>query len=76
MLKLITMGDRRWTYAELAKELFMSPSEVNAGVKRAIEARLAISSESFNGSPRRFERRWRNSWFTAFNTPFLLIGAN
>ncbi len=52
MLKLITMGDRRWTYAELAKELFMSPSEVNAGVKRAIEARLAISSESFNGSPR------------------------
>ena len=52
MLKLITMGDRRWTYVKLAKELFMSPSEVNAGVKRAIEARLAISSESFNGSPR------------------------
>ena len=56
MLKLITMGNRKWTYAELGKKLFMSASEVNAGVKRAIGARLAISSEPFNSSPRPIRR--------------------
>lgn len=39
-LKIISMHDRKWTYALLAYELFMSPSEVHAGVKRSIAARI------------------------------------
>lgn len=50
-LKLIAVGERPWTYAQLAAELFMSASEINGGVKRGIRARLLAPSTN-GGSPR------------------------
>lgn len=40
LLKLIVAKSRDWSFASLAAELFMSPSEVHAGIKRATAARL------------------------------------
>ena len=40
LLKLIVWEKRDWTYQELANKLFMSASEVHAGIKRAIASRL------------------------------------
>ena len=40
MLKLIVWGDKEWSYPSLSYELSMSASEVHAGVKRAVAARL------------------------------------
>ena len=34
------IGDRKWIYDDLAKELFMSKSSIHAGLKRAEAARL------------------------------------
>jgi len=41
LLKLIAIGKAPWSYGPLAVSLWMSPSEVHAGVKRTIAARLA-----------------------------------
>jgi hypothetical protein len=41
LLKLVAIGDASWSYSRLAGALWMSPSEVHAGVKRAVRARLA-----------------------------------
>ena len=41
-LKLIAMGDRSWSYVQLANELAMSASEINAGVKRCLTANLLM----------------------------------
>lgn len=40
LLKLVTLGNRPWSYSALALELGMSPSEVHSGVKRTAAARL------------------------------------
>jgi hypothetical protein len=40
VLKLVSIGDRRWSYPMLAEDLFMSASTVHAGVKRAVESGL------------------------------------
>ena len=40
LLKLIVWDKMNWSYAQLSKELFMSVSEVHAGLKRASIARL------------------------------------
>lgn len=40
LLKLVVIGRRRWSYNSLAYELFMSPAEVHAGIKRCIAAKL------------------------------------
>lgn len=40
MLKLVVRNDSEWTYTALAYELSISASEVHAGVKRAVAARL------------------------------------
>ncbi len=40
LLKLVTLGNRPWSYSALALELGMSPSEVHSGIKRAAAARL------------------------------------
>lgn len=40
LLKLVTIGDRQWSYSSFAKELGMSPSEVHSGIGRATAARL------------------------------------
>jgi hypothetical protein len=43
LLKLIVLGDVPWSYSALAGDLFMSTSEVHAGIKRAIAAKLMDS---------------------------------
>jgi len=40
LLKLVTIGDRQWSFSSLANELVMSPSEVHSGIGRATAARL------------------------------------
>jgi hypothetical protein len=40
LLKLVALRDTPWSYASLASNLFMSTSEVHAGIKRAVAARL------------------------------------
>ena len=40
LLKLVTTGDRQWSYSSLAGDLGMSPSEVHSGIGRATSARL------------------------------------
>ena len=50
-LKLVALGRRPWTYVQLANELFMSASEINAGVRRAIRARLAGPAPGGKGNP-------------------------
>ena len=51
-LKLVALGRQSWTYAQLASELFMSASEINGGVKRAIRARLIAPATEKGGNPR------------------------
>ncbi|GBE14542.1 hypothetical protein BMS3Abin14_00586 [bacterium BMS3Abin14] len=41
-LKLVALGNESWSYVRLANELFMSASEINAGVKRSLRAGLLI----------------------------------
>jgi hypothetical protein len=43
LLKLVALGQERWSYNGLATDLGMSPSEVHAAVKRAVVAHLAIA---------------------------------
>ena len=40
MLKLVVRDGSEWSYPALSHELFMSASEVHAGVKRAVAAKL------------------------------------
>lgn len=51
-LKLVALGGRRWTYAELSRDLFMSASEINVGVRRAIRARLLAPGTARGDNPR------------------------
>jgi len=46
LLKLVAMGESQWSYASVAGDLFMSASEVHAGIKRAVAARLMPSQGS------------------------------
>jgi hypothetical protein len=50
-LKLVALGQRPWSYMMLANELFMSASEINAGVKRAIKARLLAATSGRSQAP-------------------------
>ena len=45
MLKLLKAGNKRPTYAQLAVDLYMSPSEVHASIRRARAARLIHGPE-------------------------------
>ena len=40
LLKLVVVKNSDWSFASLAADLFMSPSEVHAGIKRASVAQL------------------------------------
>jgi hypothetical protein len=40
LLKLVTLGNRQWSYSAVALDLAISPSEVHGGIKRATQARL------------------------------------
>jgi hypothetical protein len=42
VLKLIALGPRSWSYAWLAVQLGMSPSQLHSAVKRALAAQLAV----------------------------------
>lgn len=42
ILKLVSIGQRPWSYMQLANQLCMSASEINAGVKRALRSRLLV----------------------------------
>lgn len=42
LLKLIVNGPKPWSYAGLAVDLEMSPSQLHSAIKRAIAAQLAI----------------------------------
>ena len=51
-LKMIATGDVRWTYVQLSYELYISASEINAGVKRLAKSNLAIiNHEGSNPQP-------------------------
>jgi hypothetical protein len=45
LLKLLTYGDARPSYARMGQELFLSPSEVHASIRRAKEAHLISGSQ-------------------------------
>jgi hypothetical protein len=45
VLKLVVMGPKSWSYAELAVGLGMSPSQLHAAVKRLLAAGLAVRRE-------------------------------
>lgn len=49
LLKLVVLGPRPWTYQRLAEELSMSQSEVHAGVRRAVAARLMNDATTAGG---------------------------
>ncbi len=42
VLKLVAMGQTPWSYAWLAVQLGMSPSQVHSAVQRALAAQLAV----------------------------------
>jgi hypothetical protein len=45
LLKLVAQGNESWTYNGLAMELDLSPSQVHAAVRRAIESGLAHEAD-------------------------------
>lgn len=51
-LKLVALGNQNWTYVQLANALHMSASEINAGVKRGIRARLLNRPNKRGQNPR------------------------
>ena len=42
LLKLVSIGRATWTFSSLSVDLFMSPSEIHAGIRRAMAANLAV----------------------------------
>ncbi|MEN8246953.1 MAG: hypothetical protein ABFS43_18845 [Thermodesulfobacteriota bacterium] len=44
LLKLVAIGKENWSFSFLSTALYMSPSEVHAGVHRTIAARLAVKT--------------------------------
>jgi hypothetical protein len=46
LAKLVVIGEDDWSYGPMATTLWMSPSEVHAGVKRLIKARLASDQQN------------------------------
>jgi len=55
VLKLVALNGQPWSYVRLANELSMSASEINAGVKRALRARLLV--QLGEGKPPRPNRK-------------------
>lgn len=51
LLKLVALGPEPWTYQRLAVELSISQSEVHAGVRRAVAARLMSDATTAGGRP-------------------------
>lgn len=51
LLKLVAIGSEPWTFQRLAVELSVSQSEVHAGVRRAVAARLMSDASTASGRP-------------------------
>lgn len=51
LLKLVALGEKPWTFQRLAVDLSVSQSEVHAGVRRAVAARLMTDATSASGRP-------------------------
>lgn len=51
LLKLVALGEQPWTFQRLAVDLSVSQSEVHAGVRRAVAARLMTDATSASGRP-------------------------
>jgi hypothetical protein len=51
VLKLLSYGDDRPSYAQMGKELFLSPSEVHASIKRAKDANLIVGRGPAGATP-------------------------
>ena len=51
LLKLVALGPAPWTFQSLAMELSISQSEVHAGVRRAVAARLMTNTSTSSGRP-------------------------
>ena len=51
LLKLVALGPKPWTFQSLAMELSISQSEVHAGVRRAVAARLMTNTTTATGRP-------------------------
>lgn len=51
LLKLVAIGPEPWTFQRLAVELSISQSEVHAGVRRAVAARLMSGANTASGRP-------------------------
>ena len=49
LLMLVAIGAEPWTYQRIAVELKMSQSEVHAGVRRAVAARLMSDTTTVSG---------------------------
>ena len=45
LLKLIAIGNQPWTYASLAVDMALSPSQIHSSVQRALQAQLAIRKD-------------------------------
>jgi hypothetical protein len=45
LLKLVSLGKAKWSYASLARDLYMSTSEVHAGIRRAVASHLMGSQK-------------------------------
>jgi hypothetical protein len=59
--KLVALGERPWSYVLLANELYMSGSEINAAVKRAVRARLLTPAVGRSQPPSPSSWPWRSS---------------
>jgi len=52
-LKLVAIGEEKWTYVQLCTQLYISSSEINAGIKRLERASIVTGdSESRTARPR------------------------
>ena len=45
LLKLLSLGSEKWTYAWLSVQLDMSPSQLHTAVQRSLAAQLAVRAE-------------------------------
>jgi hypothetical protein len=60
LLKLVARGGSDWSYPILSHELSMSSSEVHAGIKRSVAARLMDMQQKSSGKKQL--ARIFNSW--------------
>lgn len=51
LLKLVALGPKPWTFQSLAMDLSISQSEVHAGVRRSVAARLMTDTSTSSGRP-------------------------